>query len=224
MCGGLGSRMKSEEKEKPMIELAGRSLVGRVLDALKGSGRFSRIVAAVSPATPRTREFLMLHRVEVIDTPGAGYSRDLSFLLSGLAAGKERHVLVVPADLPLLTAKVACEITELLLRSLQMDEKEQTPVAASIVMEKSFVEGLSISPSVLVDENYCHSGVTLFSLRSPADDEAGGDNSKEIKESYVAFNRIELAVNVNTKREKEKAERLLLLVERAQNLAGDEGL
>jgi adenosylcobinamide-phosphate guanylyltransferase len=220
MCGGLGSRMQSAEKEKPMIELAGRSLVERVLDALKGSGRFSRIVAAVSPATPRTREFLLSRGVEVIDTPGGGYPRDLSFLLSRLAAGKERHVLVVPADLPLLTAEAVGRATELLLSSAL--GKKEREAAASIVMEKSFVEGLGISPSVLVDDGYCHSGITLFSFFSP--NAASGDNTKEIKESYITFNRIELAVNVNTKREKERAERLLLLVERAQDLTGDKGL
>lgn len=216
MCGGRGSRMESEE-EKPMAALAGRSFVERVLAALEESSRFSRIVAAASPATPRTKTFLQSRGVEVIDTPGGGYSSDLSFLLARLAPKQhQRQVLVVPADLPLLTAKVVDEAAELLSHE---KHAAASAAAASIVMEKSFVEKLGISPSVIVDENYCHSGITLFSFG------AGGmaaSGESEVEERYVVSNKIELAVNVNTKKEKELAGRLL--VERAQNLAGDEGL
>ena len=44
MCGGRGSRMNAPV-EKPMVRVAGKSLVERVLNALRGSGRFERIVA-----------------------------------------------------------------------------------------------------------------------------------------------------------------------------------
>lgn len=216
MCGGRGSRMRSEE-EKPMAALAGRSFVERVLAALEESGRFSRVVAAASPATPKTKAFLQSRGVEVVETPGGGYSSDLSFLLERLAPEQHQRqvVLVVPADLPLLSAKVVDEVVELLAQ-----EKHAAAPAVSIVMEKNFVERLGISPSVIVDKNYCHSGVTLFSFAAGGMAASGGG---EIEERYVVSNRIELAVNVNTKKEKELAGRLLL-VERAQDLAGDEGL
>ena len=199
MCGGRGSRMKTDE-EKPLVKVADKSLVERVLAALKESGRFERIVAVTSPNAPRTREFLRSLRVEVIETPGGGYPHDLSVLLATFAREK---MLVVPADLPLLKAKIVTEVVDKLLGPAP---------AVSVVLEKSFVEGLGIKPSVAVNSRYCHSGITLFSA---------GVNGP-VEEQYVVMNSAEIAVNVNTKEEKELAE--LLLVQDAQDLARNEGL
>jgi adenosylcobinamide-phosphate guanylyltransferase len=198
MCGGAGSRLGTGE-EKPMIELAGKRYVERVIGALEKSGRFERIVAAVSPKTPKTREFLASRGIEIVDTQGAGYPQDLSLLLARLAGEK---ALVVPADVPLLTPDVVRDALDLLL-------KEKAP-AASLVSEKSFVEKLGITPSVLVGD-LCHSGITLF--------DAGV--SGQVEERYVKMNRAEIAVNVNTKGEKELAE---LLVKRGDDLAKDLGI
>lgn len=198
MCGGAGSRLGAGD-EKPMLKLAGKYYVERVIDALEKSGRFERIVAAVSPKTPRTREFLASKEIEIIDTPGAGYPQDLSLVLSKLVPEK---VLVVPADVPLLTPVIVGE-------ALDLVSKERSP-AISLVAEKSFVEKLGVAPSVLVGD-LCHSGMTLF------DSSVSGS----VDERYVKMNRIELALNVNTKREKELAE---LLVKRGDDFAKDLGL
>ena len=56
MCGGLGTRMR--RVEKPMITAGDRRFVERVYAALEESKSFTRIVAAVSPNTPQTKEFL----------------------------------------------------------------------------------------------------------------------------------------------------------------------
>jgi adenosylcobinamide-phosphate guanylyltransferase len=199
MSGGRGSRMKTGE-EKSLVKIAGKSLAERVLDALRGSGRFERVVAVTSPNAPKTREFFRSLRVEVIETPGKGYPHDLSVLL---AAFELEKVLVVPADLPLLTAKIVAEM---------IGRVSQPAPAVSIVLEKSFVEGLGVKPSVAINDDYCHSGITLFS--------AGA--SGPVEERYVVMNSAEIAVNVNTKEEKEIAE--MLLVQDAQDLARDEGL
>lgn len=198
MCGGAGSRLGTGE-EKPMLELAGKRYVERVIDALEKSGRFERVVAAVSPKTPMTRELLASKTIEMVDTPGAGYPHDLSFLLAKLAPEK---VLVVPADVPLLTPTIVNEALDLL-------SKESGP-AVSLVAEKSFVEKLGITPSVLVGD-VCHSGITLFD----------SNVSGPVEERYVKMNKIEIVVNVNTKREKELAE---LLVKRGNDFAKDHGL
>lgn len=198
--------------EKPMTELAGRRFVERVAIALIESGRFEKVIAAVSPSTPATKRFLLseataagIAATEIIDTQGAGYSQDLAALLEKLVPAK---TLVVPADVPLLTAELVNEIMDRL-------EKVGAP-AASIAIEKSFVQGLGITPSVALGDNLCHSGITLF-------DTACVKKGEEIEERYVVMNRAEVALNVNTKREKEAAE-TLLLVERANDLAGDERL
>ncbi|MEM2140507.1 NTP transferase domain-containing protein [Nitrososphaera sp.] len=197
MCGGAGSRLGAGEK--PMLELAGKRYVERVIGALVKSGRFEKVVAAVSPKTPLTRKLLAAKGVEIIDTPGAGYPQDLSLLLAKLVPEK---VLVVPADVPLLTPAVVRDVLDLL-------EKESGP-AVSLAAEKSFVEKLGLTPSVLVG-NLCHSGITLF------DSQVSGP----VEERYVVMNRAETAVNVNTKREKELAESL---VKRGDDFAKYPGL
>jgi GTP:adenosylcobinamide-phosphate guanylyltransferase len=111
-------------------------------------------------------------------------------------------VLVVPADLPLLTSAVVGEALDLLA-------KEACP-AVSLVAEKSFVEKLGLTPSVLVGD-FCHSGITLFD----------SGVSGPVEERYVVMNRAEIAVNVNTKREEELAE---LLVKRSDDFAKYSGL
>jgi adenosylcobinamide-phosphate guanylyltransferase len=187
--------------EKPMTELAGEYFIERILLALQGSGRFERILAAVSPNTPETRNFVRsTGGLETIDTLGAGYSQDLSTVLKKLAPAK---VLVMPSDLPLLTVAIAQEI---------MDKLEDVGVpAASIAVEKSFVEDLGVTPSITFG-NLCHSGITLFDTAQV---------KGEIRESYIIMNRTEIALNVNTKREKEIAQSL---VKCANDLSSDKCL
>lgn len=198
MCGGAGSRLGTGE-EKPMLKLDGRHYVERVTDALAKSGRFESVAAAVSPKTPRARKFLTSKEIKIIDTPGDGYPQDLAVVLSRLAP---ERVLVVPADIPLITPAAIGEAIELMA-------KESGP-AVSLAFEKDFVEKLGITPSVLVGD-LCHSGITLFDSRV----------SGQLEERYVILNRVELAVNVNTKREKELAGSL---VKRGDDLAKDLGL
>jgi len=200
MCGGRGTRMKSRT-EKPMTELAGRRFVERVALALREAGRFERIVAVVSPSTPETKKFLQSTGVETMDTPGAGYPQDLAILLEKLAPAR---VLVVPADVPLLTAKTVNEIVDRLA--------EVNAPAASIAVEKSFVEDLGVVPSVAFG-NLCHSGITLF--------DTARAKKGAVEERYVIMNKTEIALNVNTRMEKKLAESL---VKNANDLAGDERL
>lgn len=197
MCGGKGTRMG--RVEKPMLELAGKRFVERVVSALQGSEKFERIVAVVSPNTPATKKFLVSAGIETIETPGKGYPHDLSIVLERLSPEK---VLVVPADVPLLTAQVVSEIADALAGI--------NAPAASIAVDKSFVEDLNITPSV-VEGGLCHSGITLF------------DSGKRgaMEERYVTINRIEIALNVNTEKERKLVESL---VKRANDLAGYPGL
>lgn len=198
MCGGAGSRLGAGD-EKPMSKLAGKYFVELVIDALELSGRFEKVLVAVSPKTPQTRKFLASRGIEIIDTQGAGYPQDLAVVLSRLVP---ERVLVVPADIPLITPAAIGEATEILAK--------ESGEAVSLVFEKSFVQKLGITPSVLVG-GLCHSGITLFDSRVLG----------QVEERYVTWNKTELAVNVNTKREKELAESL---VKRGDYLAKDLGL
>ncbi|SEK33317.1 NTP transferase domain-containing protein [Haloferax larsenii] len=96
MCGGLGTRLDAPV-EKPLVEVCGRPMFDRVVDALRQS-RVDQIHAVVSPHTPDTRAHASTRDVAVIDAPGEGYVADLGFALEQVS----RPVLTVVSDLPLL--------------------------------------------------------------------------------------------------------------------------
>ena len=192
MCGGRASRMQQGGIEKPLLKVHGITMVERVISALASSYRFDRIVAAVSPNTPKTKEFLKSRSIKTIETSGEGYSKDLSHLLSKL---KPEKVMSVPCDIPLLNSQIIKEILNTLLY-----RQEQEP-AISIMLEKGFVEGIGVKPSVVLDQ-FCHSGITIFNTMAV--------DTEPVKEHYIIMNRKEIAINVNTKEELELAEKLLV--------------
>jgi adenosylcobinamide-phosphate guanylyltransferase len=177
-------------------------MVERVISALASSNRFDRIIAAVSPNTPKTNELLKSKGIETIETAGKGYSQDLSDLLSKL---KPQKVMVVPGDIPLLNSQIVNEILNTIVDD-DNDRQAQEEPAISIILEKEFVQGMGVKPSIVLTNQYCHSGVTIFNTM------AVGGGTEPVKERYLVMNRKEIALNVNTKEELELAERLLLLV------------
>ena len=198
MCGGRASRMQQQQQqgsiEKPLIKVDGVAMVERVISALASSNRFDRIIAAVSPNTPKTNEFLKSKGIEIIETAGEGYSQDLSHLLSKL---KPHKVVVVPGDIPLLNSQIVKEI----LNTIDDDRQEQEQ-AISIILEKGFVEEIGVKPSIVLMNQYCHSGITIFNSMVVS--------TEPVKEHYLVMNRKEIALNVNTKEELELAEKLLV--------------
>jgi adenosylcobinamide-phosphate guanylyltransferase len=205
MCGGRASRMKAGT-EKPLLKVDGVPMVERVILALEGSRRFDRIIAVVSPSTPKTREFLAAKGIEIIETAGEGYSQDLSRMLSGLKPDK---VFVAPADVPLLDSRVVSDIVALVAN--------RAAPAVSVIMDKEFVEKLGVKPSIALElggEKYCHSGITVF--------DAVKVGPGPVEEQYAVMNKVKVAVNVNTKEELGLAEKLL--VQRAHDFAQNEGI
>jgi GTP:adenosylcobinamide-phosphate guanylyltransferase len=172
-------------------------MIERVISALACSNRFDRIIAAVSPNTHQTNEFLKSKGIETIETAGQGYSQDLSCLLSKL---KPQKVLAVPGDIPLLNSQIVNEI----LNIIDDDDRQEQEPAISIILEKGFVEKIGVKPSIVLMNQYCHSGITVFNTMA-----VGG--TEPVKEHYLVMNRKEIALNVNTKKELELAEKLLLV-------------
>lgn len=183
--------------EKPLLKVEGIVMVERVISALAGSDRFDRIVAAVSPYTQKTNEFLKSKGIETIETAGEGYSQDLSRLLSKL---RPQKVMAVPGDIPLLDSQIVNEILNNIIHD-DDDRQEQEP-AISIILEKGFVEEIGVKPSIVLMNQYCHSGITIFNTMAVG--------TEPVKERYIVMNRKEIALNVNTKEELELAEKLLV--------------
>jgi adenosylcobinamide-phosphate guanylyltransferase len=139
-----------------------------------------------------TKEFLRSKGIETIETPGEGYSKDLSQLLSKL---KPQRVVTVPSDMPLLSSQIVIGILNAI-----GNNQGQEPVI-SIMLEKGFVEGIGVKPSVVL-EQYCYSGITVFNTMDVG--------TESVEERYLVLNRKEIALNVNTKEEIELAEKLLI--------------
>ena len=198
MCGGRASRMQKGGIEKPLLKVDGIAMVERVILALAGTGRFDRILAAISPNTPKTKELLKSKGIETIETPGEGYSNDLSYLLSKL---KPQRVMVVPSDIPLLNSQIISEILDAIDNSSSSSSRKEKAPAISIILEKGFVERTGAKPSIVVDQ-YCHSGITIFNTMSVG--------TEPVEEYYSVMNRKEIALNVNTKEELELAKKLLV--------------
>jgi adenosylcobinamide-phosphate guanylyltransferase len=193
MCGGRASRMQQQKgMEKPLLKVNGVVMVERVILALASTDRFDRIVAAVSPNTPKTNEFLKSKGIEIIETAGDGYSKDLSYLLSKL---KPQKVMTVPGDIPLLKSQIVNEILN------TIDDRQDQEPAISIMLEKGFVESIGVKPSIILNQ-YCHSGITIFNTMAVG--------TEPVEEGYLVMNRKEIALNVNTKEELELAEKLLV--------------
>ena len=103
MCGGEGTRLAADA-EKPLFEVGGRPMLGRVLDALDGAA-VDAVHAVTSPATPDTLAYLDDRDATVIEGRGEGYVADLPLLApavvdDALAAYDGRNVTVcVPTRL-----------------------------------------------------------------------------------------------------------------------------
>jgi adenosylcobinamide-phosphate guanylyltransferase len=198
MCGGKGTRLENfKDVEKPLLEVKGKTMVERVLDALAQSRDFDKIIGVTSSNTPKTNVFVSYYlswrTIDIIQTEGKSYSKDLSIVLNKL---KPSTVFVVPADLPLLNPKI-----------IQKVIRRYTPglSCVSIVSDKQFVLNMGIKPSLVLNINskeYCHTGITIV-------DSSKVEGFTNVKEYYVIMNEKEIVVNVNTKGELEIAERLI---------------
>ena len=201
MCGGKGSRMKKHSQtEKTMIKLGKRRMVEYIIDSLKNTKFFLKIVLNTTKQSPRTKAFLVKKygkdypTIEFCETGGNGYSLDLKSLLIKFS---DFIIFFVPADLPLLSQYDINNI----LRSC----KFQYP-CNSIIIEKSFIENLGIKPSISFtyrNKDYCYSGITIFNPRKISNLE------NNIPERFIVQNQIGIAVNVNEKTDLEIVRRMM---------------
>ncbi|WP_336345889.1 NTP transferase domain-containing protein [Halalkalicoccus ordinarius] len=188
MCGGRGTRLGLEE-EKPLVEIDGRAMVDRVLEALANSA-VDHVYAVVSPNAPETRAHLE-GRVSTIGTPGEGYVADLDCALDRV----DRSVLTAAADLPLLALDAVDAV-------LARHEGESTTVCVPAALKREL--------GVSVDTAFEHEGRELAPTGLNVVD--GGDDRIEVSEDP------RLAVNVNRARDAVVAERLLSLGANDTNL------
>jgi len=191
MCGGKGERIKDFCSDKAMLEFNEKPLIEHIIVSLKKSNKFDKIFAAASCNSKATLNFLKKHNyfrqglLEIIETAGIDYSTDLVFALERL---NPAVVLVIPADIPLISPEVIRKITS---------KWDGDKPSISIVMDKEFVVNLGLFPTILLklgDKEFFHSGVSIF-------DSSKLQSGKIVKENYITLNDEKLAFNINAKKD-----------------------
>jgi adenosylcobinamide-phosphate guanylyltransferase len=102
MAGGKATRMRAGT-EKPLLQVGGKSMVQRVIEALKESESVNRIIVTVGTNTQQTAETARCLGVEVTETAGDGYEPDMKQAIKSLGL---EDVVVVSADLPFLVPRM----------------------------------------------------------------------------------------------------------------------
>jgi adenosylcobinamide-phosphate guanylyltransferase len=194
MAGGMGKRMLSNE-EKPMLNLHNRPMVGYVLNALKNSNCFAKVIAVVSNNTPGTAKFLATNGVQVADSSGDDYVKDLNYVLELI---KPNKTFIVSSDLPLLTGNIVKEI-------VSSFDKCRKP-CLTVVVSRAFIDELGISTDYCFEYNgkiVCHTGVSII-------DSSKVSGYDSIDEELLIMDKLQLALNVNTTHELKLAEKMLI--------------
>ena len=182
MAGGKGTRMKSNE-EKLLLQYK-QPLILHVIDALKNSNCFEKIIAATSPNSPQTKNILVENNITIIETSGEGFVTDLNNILKQL----DDFVLVSSGDLPLLDGDIIKQI---------IDNVNHDKTWTSIVTTKSFQNSLNLEPeciSTLNDEDYAHTGISIVNASKIS-------NLDAIEEDYLIIDDKRVCFNINTKNE-----------------------
>ena len=180
MAGGKGTRMQSNE-EKLLLEYK-KPLILHVIDALKDSNCFEKIIAATSPNSPQTQKFIAENNVTVFETLGENFVTDLNHILKGL----DDYVFVTSGDLPLLDESTVRQI---------VDAVNSDKIWTSVVTTNSFQSSLGLTPECIVsfnDESYVHTGISVVNASEIK-------NLESVKEDYLIINDKRVCLNVNTK-------------------------
>lgn len=179
MAGGKGSRMKTQE-EKLLLKHVHPTIL-HVIHALQNTNHFSKIVAATSSNSPKTKEMLENTEIETFDTPGKGYVEDLNLILCSI----NDEVLIVPGDLPLLDDKIIKKIVNLY---------NSKKIWTSFLVTKDFLQSIGMTSDFSVrfeNKECCFTGISIV-------------NAKEIKnldlieENYCILDDKRIGMNLNT--------------------------
>ena len=182
MAGGKGIRMNLDN-EKLLLKYK-KPVILHVIDSLKNSNCFSKILAITSSNSPKTKKLLQENNVETFDTPGIGYVEDLNLALKTI----NDVVLVTSGDLPLLDKEIIQKIVN------QFDSQN---IWTSILVTNKFLTTLGIESdySVNFDNQVCHyTGISLVNSEKIS-------SLENLEENYVIIDDKRIAFNLNTKQD-----------------------
>lgn len=196
MAGGMGKRLGMEEK--PITMLHGKPMISYVLESLRGSKNIDRIYVATSPKVKKTTLWLSgfikeRENIGIIQTQGKGFVNDM---ISAVEETKiQGHVLIMMADLPLVTSRMIDRIIE--------KYREVNIPALSVHMRLEVCSRLGLRPDTVFHKNgglIVPCGINILDA----------DRIREEQEDYnLILDDEELALNVNTKKDLAVCEKYL---------------
>jgi adenosylcobinamide-phosphate guanylyltransferase len=180
MAGGKGTRMQSNQ-EKLLLEYK-KPLILHVIDALKNSNCFEKIIAVTSPNSPQTHKILAENDIEVLETLGENFVTDLNYVLKKL----DDYIFVTSGDLPLLDGNIVKQI---------VDTANYEKIWTSIITTKAFQSSLNLEPECIVsfnEEDHVNTGISIVNASMIK-------NFDSVEEDYLIINDKRVCMNVNTK-------------------------
>ncbi len=182
MAGGKGTRMNLDG-EKLLLNYK-KPIIFHVLDSLKDSNSFSRILAVTSKNSPNTKKLIEKNSFETFDTSGFGYVEDLNSVLKTI----QESAFVTSGDLPLLDKEMVQKIICL------YDSKNTW---TSILVTKDFLTSLGLRSdySVNYHDQVCH--YTGISIINPAKI----TSLENLTETYIVIDDTRVAFNLNSKQD-----------------------
>ncbi|KFM14561.1 putative molybdenum cofactor guanylyltransferase protein [Marine Group I thaumarchaeote SCGC AAA799-O18] len=189
MAGGKGTRMELSD-EKLLLQYK-KPVIFHVIDALKNSHCFSKVVVATSPNSPDTKHVLEQRGIETLATHGNGYVNDLNSLLQKMSG----FVFVSSGDLPLLDEKIIQDITK------KFNSKN---VWTSFLVSKGFLDSLGLESSLLVNSvkgiDSTYTGISIINADKIK-------NHNLVEEKHIILDDKRIAFNLNTKKDYELLQR-----------------
>jgi len=197
MAGGKGTRFGGDT-EKPMAQFIGKPLIRRVIEATKESKRIAETYVAVTSYSPKTAQEAAEASVKVVETDGQGYHADLQQAVQD--ANLKCPVLIISADLPLLTGEFLDEI-------ISEYEESGKPALTVLVPEESLMGyGMSAaSPYEHEGKMYAVSGINIID---------GQRILEEQEQEVIVSRRPEAVFTVNSSKDLESAKNYLLRTKR----------
>lgn len=180
MAGGKGSRMRLAG-EKLLLKYK-KPVILHVLDALRDSNCFSKIMAITSSNSPQTKKFLEENGIELFNTTGDGYVHDLNLVLKSLTD----FVLITSADLPFLDGDIIKKITT---------QCNLENVWTTIIITKKFLNSLHLSSDYWFEfenQQCCYSGISLVNAKKIL-------TMENVSEKFIIIDDKRIAFNLNTK-------------------------
>jgi adenosylcobinamide-phosphate guanylyltransferase len=182
MAGGKGTRMNLDD-EKLLLQYK-KPIVLHVIDSLKNSNCFSKIIAVTSPNSPKTKKLLEENHIETFDTSGLGYVEDLNSVLQKF----NDLVLVTSGDLPLLDAEIIRTIVK------QHDSKK---IWTSILVTDKLLSSIGTKSeySIIHNNQKCNfTGISLI-------DSQKINSLENLEENYIILDDKRIGLNLNTKQD-----------------------